>query len=159
VSGGSCPGAPRIESTWIGRINAAKGSDQSAWPVVILKQHCRCRDCGRLFSPQDRDWFVAGRSPADASTAACRLGREVATQQSFDRRRVPLSCDWTLDGPLHSEEVRRLGEALGSQRWPSGDAEVREYNQLGQRPACRPMRCRAGSGNGRGTLSKHGERP
>jgi len=89
-----------------------------------------------LFPPQDRDWSLPAEVPLTPQ-AACRLGREVATQQSFEPAARALSCDWTLDGPLHSEEVRRWGEALGKSAVAQRDAEVREY-QLGQRPACPP---------------------
>jgi hypothetical protein len=89
-----------------------------------------------LFPPQDRDWSLPAEVPLTPQ-AACRLGREAATQQSFEPAARALSCDWTLDGPLHSEEVRRWGEALGKSAVAQRDAEVREY-QLGQRPACPP---------------------
>ena len=68
--------------------------------------------------------------------AACRLGREVATQ-GFEQATRALNADWGLDHPLHHEMVRRWGEQLGEAAVARRDAEVREYER-GQRPACPP---------------------
>jgi hypothetical protein len=89
-----------------------------------------------LFPPQDRDWALPAEVPLTPQ-AARRLGREAATQQGFEPAARALSCDWALDRTLHSEEVRRWGEALGESAVARRDAEVREY-RLGRRPACPP---------------------
>lgn len=69
--------------------------------------------------------------------AAARLGRESATQQGFESAARALNDDWGSDRPLHAEQVRRWGEALGRSVVAKRDAEVEEYRR-GQRPACPP---------------------
>lgn len=69
--------------------------------------------------------------------AARRLGREAATQQGFEPAARALSEDWATPAPLHPEQVRRWGEALGASVVVRREAEVADY-QRGLRPACPP---------------------
>jgi hypothetical protein len=89
-----------------------------------------------LFPPQDREWALPAEAPLTPQ-AARRLGREAATQQGFEPAARALSEDWGTETALHSEQVRRWGEALGRSVVAQRDAEVDEYEQ-GQRPACPP---------------------
>lgn len=58
-------------------------------------------------------------------------------QQGFEPAARALSEDWAVDRPLHAEQVRRWGEALGESVVARREAEVREYDR-GQRPVCPP---------------------
>lgn len=89
-----------------------------------------------LFPPQDREWSLPAEAPLTPQ-AARRLGREAATQQGFEPAARALSEDWAMDRPLHPEQVRRWGEALGGAVVARREAEVREY-QRGQRPVAPP---------------------
>jgi hypothetical protein len=78
--------------------------------------------------------------PAEAPLtpqAACRLGREAATQQGFAPAARALSEDWGTDEPLHDEQVRRWAEALGGSVVAEREAEADAYER-GQRPASPP---------------------
>lgn len=88
------------------------------------------------FPPRDREWSLPAEAPLTPQ-AARRLGREAATQQGFEPAARALSEDWATDQPLHAEQVRRWGEALGQSAVARRDAEVREYER-GQRPASPP---------------------
>jgi hypothetical protein len=89
-----------------------------------------------LFPPQDREWSLPAEAPL-TSQAACRLGREAATQQGFEPATRALNADWGLEEALHPEQVRRWAEALGRSAVAQRDAEVRDYER-GQRPASPP---------------------
>jgi hypothetical protein len=89
-----------------------------------------------LFPPQDREWSLPAEAPLTPQ-AATRLSREAATQQGFEPAARALSDDWSLDQPLHPEQVRRWSEQLGQSLVAQRDAEVRDY-QCGRRPACPP---------------------
>ena len=89
-----------------------------------------------LFPPQDREWSLPSEAPLTPQ-AARRLGREAATQQGFDPAARALSEDWGTQMPLHAEQVRRWGEALGASVVARRDAEVEDYHR-GLRPASPP---------------------
>lgn len=89
-----------------------------------------------LFPPQDREWSLPGEAPLTPQ-AAKRLGREAALQQGFEPAARALSEDWATQTPLHAEQVRRWGEALGASLVARRDAEVEDY-QRGLRPASPP---------------------
>lgn len=69
--------------------------------------------------------------------AACRLAREAVTQQGFESAARALSADWSLDPPMHPEQLRRWSETIGASAVARRDAELRDY-QRGQRPTCPP---------------------
>lgn len=89
-----------------------------------------------LFPPQDREWSLPAEAPLTPQ-AARRLAREAATQQGFEPAARALSEDWAIQMPLHAEQVRRWGEALGASVVSRRDAEVEDY-QCGLRPASPP---------------------
>ena len=89
-----------------------------------------------LFPPQDREWSLPAEVPLTPQ-AARRLGREAATQQGFEPAARALSEDWAMQVPLHAEQVRRWGEALGASVVARREAEVEDYRR-GLRPASPP---------------------
>jgi hypothetical protein len=89
-----------------------------------------------LFPPQDRDWSLPAEVPLTPQ-AAKRLAREAAVQQAFEPAARALTEDWATESPVHPEEVRRWGEALGGSAVAQRDAELEAY-QRGQRPASPP---------------------
>jgi hypothetical protein len=86
-----------------------------------------------LFPPQDREWALPEEAPLTPQ-AARRVGREAAMQSGFEPAARAISEDWAMEMPLHSEQVRRWGEALGGSVVAQRDAEVVDY-QRGIRPA------------------------
>jgi hypothetical protein len=89
-----------------------------------------------LFPPQDREWGLPAEAPLTPA-AARRVGREAATQQGFEPAARAVSEDWATDEPLHAEQIRRWGEALGRSAVAEREAEAEAY-QRGQRPASPP---------------------
>lgn len=89
-----------------------------------------------LFPPQGREWSLPDEAPLTPQ-AARRLAREAATQQGFEPAARALSEDWAVQTPLHAEQVRRWGEALGASVVARRDAEVEDYHR-GLRPASPP---------------------
>lgn len=81
-----------------------------------------------LFPPQDREWSLPAEAPLTPQ-AARRLGREAATQQGFGPAARALSEDWAVQAPLHAEQVRRWGEALGASVVARREAEVADYRR------------------------------
>jgi len=82
-------------------------------PVVIAKQQLSLPSLWPVFSLRIVNG-VCRRGAVDAQ-AACRLGREAATQQGFAPAARALSEDWGTEEPLHDEQVRRW-----PRRWAVG---------------------------------------
>lgn len=132
VTGGHCP-LCGSDSVYLEKQTTSPEVMSPDGPVVIEKQHCRCRTCGGSFSPQNRDWAL----PSEANLtphAAERMNREAA-QKSFDETAKSLGIDWKVD--WDGKQIQRWVEALADTLVRDRDAEILAYQQ-GCRPASGP---------------------
>lgn len=116
-------------------------------PVVIDKQHGRCRSCGGSFPPQNRDWALPGEANL-SPRAAERVCREAAGK-AFDEAAKSLNIDWKLT--LNRKQIQRWSEALGRGMVAGRDRQVQAYREgrYPQGPANAPQLLVIGMDGGR----------
>src|SRR6185312_4711501 len=115
------------------RAGGSKGSHQPARPGGAVQAAVPLPGVWPVFFPLR---IVSGRCHEAPLTpqAARRLAREAATQQGFEPAARARIEDCAMGAPLHAEQVRRWGEALGASVVARRDAEVEDYHR-GLRPA------------------------